>query len=118
VIELTKYKQVIVIRRDLKLGIGKVASQSAHAAVGSMKNVDMDIIEKWENEGSKKIVLKVNSLEELKEIYRKVKDAKLSWFLVKDAGLTQLKAGTITALGIGPVEEKKIDKITGKLKLL
>ena len=112
------YKQVIVVRKDLKLGIGKVASQSAHAAVGSMKNVDMDIIEKWEKEGSKKVVLKVNSLEELKGICRKVKDVRLPCFLVKDAGLTQLKAGTVTALGIGPAEEKKIDKVTGKLKLL
>jgi len=47
-----------------------------------------------------------------------VKNAKLPHFLVKDAGLTQLKVGTITCLGIGPSEEKKIDKITGKLKLL
>jgi PTH2 family peptidyl-tRNA hydrolase len=75
-------------------------------------------LEKWKREGAKKVVLKVKNLEELKNTYKKAKIAKIPCYLVKDAGLTQLKAGTITCLGIGPAEEKKIDKITGKLKLL
>jgi len=111
-------KQVIVVRKDLKWGKGKLASHCAHASVGSVRKTEEEIVKKWEKEGAKKIVLKVSNLEELKQVYKKAKDAKIPNFLVRDAGLTQLKAGTITALGIGPAKEKEIDKITGKLKLL
>ncbi|MEM5855774.1 MAG: aminoacyl-tRNA hydrolase, partial [Candidatus Aenigmatarchaeota archaeon] len=69
-------------------------------------------------EGSKKVVLKVEDEKELMKIYKKVKKEGIPCFLVKDAGLTQLDPNTPTALGIGPAEEHKIDRITGKLKLL
>jgi PTH2 family peptidyl-tRNA hydrolase len=115
------YKQVILVRKDLKLGAGKIASQVAHAAVGSMRKLlqaNPEIVKKWEREGSKKIVLKVNSLEELRSTENLIRRSKIPYFLVRDAGLTQAKSGTVTALGIGPIEESKIDKITGILKLL
>ena len=112
------YKQVIVFRRDIKIGKGKLASHCAHASLGAMKKAESGIVEKWEGEGAKKVVLRVNEIKELRDIYKKSKKSKLPCFLVKDAGLTQLKKGTITCLGIGPAEEKKINKITGKLKLL
>lgn len=112
------YKQVVLIRKDLKWEKGKLAAHAAHAAVGVLKLVDKKVLDRWEVEGSKKVVLKVDNLKQLKEMKEKVKKEKIPCFLVRDAGLTQLKTGTVTALGIGPVEEKKIDKITGKLKLL
>lgn len=112
------FKQAIVVRKDIHMGKGKLISHVLHAAIGVMRRIDDTIIEKWESEGSKKVVLKVNSLKELKDIENKLKKAKMPYFLVKDAGLTQLKAGTVTALGIGPVKENDVDKITGKLKLL
>jgi PTH2 family peptidyl-tRNA hydrolase len=93
-------------------------SQGSHASLGSFLNADTEIRELWLKEGAKKVVLKVNSLKEIKSLHKKAKAAKLPFYLVKDAGLTQVKAGSITALGIGPAEEKEIDKITGKLKLL
>lgn len=95
---------------------GKLISQSLHASLGSLRLVRDEIVKKWEDEGAKKVVLKVD-LEELREAERKLKKEKIPYFLVKDAGLTQVKPGTITALGIGPVEEKRIDRVTGKLKL-
>ncbi|PIX43420.1 peptidyl-tRNA hydrolase, partial [archaeon CG_4_8_14_3_um_filter_38_5] len=37
---------------------------------------------------------------------------------IRDAGRTQIPPNTITALGIGPDNEEKIDKIVKNLKLL
>lgn len=111
------YKQVIIVRSDLKIGKGKMIAQALHAAMGSLSLLKNEIVERWEDEGAKKVVLKSN-LDELKEIERKLKKRNIPYFIVRDAGLTQLKPGTITALGIGPVEENIIDRITGKLKLL
>lgn len=111
------YKQIVVVRKDLKMGKGKLLAHVLHAAIGSLREADEKIIERWEGEGAKKVVLKTWDLKSLREIHKKAKDAKLPCILVKDAGKTQLKAGEITTLGIGPAEEKKIDRITGKLKL-
>jgi PTH2 family peptidyl-tRNA hydrolase len=112
------YKQVIVVRSDIKMSLGKTAAQIAHASLSSCKKADKKVLEKWEREGAKKVVLKVNTLKELLEIYEKVKKEKISCFLVRDAGKTQLKPGTVTCLGVGPDKEDKIDKITKHLKLL
>ncbi|HKZ45421.1 MAG TPA: peptidyl-tRNA hydrolase Pth2 [archaeon] len=114
------YKQVIVFRKDLlrDIGKGKMAAHVAHASVGSFCLADDEAKEKWEKNGSEKVVLKVNGMKEIRELHKRAKETKLPCFLVRDAGLTQLKSGTVTCLAIGPAEEKKIDKITGKLKLL
>ena len=112
------YKQVIILRKDLKWGKGKMITHAIHAAIEAMEKVDKKVIKKWKEEGAKKVVLKVRSLKELRRIEEKLKRAKIPYSKIIDAGKTQLRRGTITAIGIGPIEEKKIDKITGKLKLL
>ena len=61
--------------------------------------------------------MEVDSKEKILKLHEKAKKEKVVCFLVQDAGLTELKSGTITALGLGPDDEKKIDKITGSLKL-
>ncbi|MEM2874371.1 MAG: peptidyl-tRNA hydrolase Pth2 [Candidatus Nanoarchaeia archaeon] len=111
-------KQVLVLRTDLGIGKGKLAAQASHAAVKAVLKSNSKLVEKWDSEGAKKIVVKVNSEKELLKLYKKASKAKLVSVLISDAGLTQLKPGTKTAVGIGPDDEKKIDKITGKLKLL
>ena len=52
------------------------------------------------------------------EICKVARDEKLKCEIIRDAGMTQVEPGSVTALGIGPADDKKIDKITGKLKLL
>lgn len=111
-------KQVIVVRADLKMGKGKLAAQVAHASLASFLKAGFFAKRKWLKQGMKKVVVKVSCEKELIEIYEKAKKAKLPCELIRDAGLTQIKPGTITALGIGPGEDEKIDKITKHLKLL
>jgi PTH2 family peptidyl-tRNA hydrolase len=72
----------------------------------------------WKNSGQKKVVLKIKTMEKLAEIIKKLKSNEIPYFIVKDAGLTQLTPGTTTAVGIGPYLSGEIDKITGDLKLL
>lgn len=112
------YKQAIVVRKDLKLGKGKMAAQVAHASVGAMKKAGRENVKRWESEGAKKVVLKIDGLRKLSNLRRKAVSARLPCFVVRDAGLTQIKKGTVTCIGIGPSEEKKIDEITKDLKLL
>lgn len=111
-------KQAILIRNDLKMGKGKIATQVAHASLEAYKKADKDVVEKWEEGGSKKIVLKANSLNELLEFKKRAGQLKIPQALIKDAGLTQLKESTITCLGLGPDDEEKIDKLIKDLKLL
>ncbi|MCD6467684.1 MAG: peptidyl-tRNA hydrolase [Methanomicrobia archaeon] len=113
-------KQIIVIRADLKLGKGKIASQVAHASLASAelcrKNYP-DIYNKWLYEGQKKIVLKIENKEKLLELYERVK-REIPTVLIKDAGMTQISPDTITCIGIGPWKDEEIDRHTGSLKLL
>ena len=109
-------KQVIVVRTDLKLSKGKLAVQCSHASYSSAKKSKET--SKWEMEGQKKIVLKAKNLDQLIELKEKCVELRLPHALISDAGLTEVKKGTITCLGIGPADEKKIDKVTGSLPLL
>ena len=115
------YKQTIVIRADLGMGRGKIAAQSSHASLGAYKKVSKshpDIARSWETEGQMKVVLKVNSEEELLEYYNKGKAAGIPVELIRDAGHTQLEPGTLTCFAAGPWDENELDSIYGKLRLL
>lgn len=112
------YKQVILVREDLKLPKGKLAVQVSHASLEAASNSDSDVFEEWRLEGAKKVVLKVKDLDDILRYKNLCKSEKLKTALIKDAGRTVLQPGTITCLGIGPDKEHKIDKITGKLKML
>jgi PTH2 family peptidyl-tRNA hydrolase len=114
-------KQVIIVRKDLKMGIGKLAAQVAHAAIlasEKTRNKNFEWFKEWFTVGQPKIILKVNSLKELEEIHKLGQFNNLPTAIVIDAGLTQLDPGTATCLGIGPAPDNLIDKITGGLRLL
>ena len=111
-------KQVILIRQDLKLPIGKACAQSAHASVEAVLKSEKNVVQKWRSEGMTKVALKVADEKELLKYLQEAKDAGLITALITDAGRTVIAPGTRTCLGIGPDEEEKIDAMTGKLKLL
>ncbi len=128
-----KTKQVIVIRKDLKMRRGKQISQGCHASMkaildrGGIKHPDSNqlVIEmtpemkEWLTGIFTKICVSVDSEQELLDIYKQAQDADLVCSLIQDVGLTEFGGvPTYTAVAIGPAKNEDIDKITGELKLL
>ena len=111
-------KQVILVRQDLKLPKGKLASQCSHASVEAVLISDRKIVDEWRKDGMKKSILKVKDLRELLNYERIAKNYRIKIALIRDAGRTFLKNPEITCLAIGPDKEEKIDQITGNLKLI
>jgi len=114
-------KQAIVVRSDLKMGRGKLAAQVAHASLSAAEEASRKNegwYADWKEEGQAKIVLKARGEDELEDLLRRARSLHVSASLIQDRGLTQLKPGTTTCIGLGPAPDELIDKITGKLKLL
>lgn len=112
------HKQVIIVRADLKLPKGKMSAQVAHASLEAALKSDKKILEEWRKNGAKKVVLKVNTEDEILRLKEQAESMKLKTALIRDSGKTVLEPGTITCLGIGPDDEKKIDKVSGKLRMV
>lgn len=110
-------KQVIVVRSDLRLSKGKLAAQAAHGAVSAFTESGVKG-KSWLREGQKKVVLKCKDLAHLKQLKEKCDALGIKSVLISDAGLTEIKKGTITVLAIGPDKEERINKVTGSLPLL
>ena len=125
-------KQMIVIRKDLNMRKGKMVAQGAHASMAVFFNLMVengdgflipgkkitDAMHEWMTGRFAKICVYVNSEQELLDLYQRAKAAKLPCSLIKDAGLTEFKEPTYTAVAIGPELPEKIDPLTGQLPLL
>ena len=138
-------KMVLIVRKDLKMGVGKIAAQCCHAAVGVieriMKGSDPTwrrwyatlphppplpplfcVLNKrytlWNRRGCTKVALKLDSQEAILDLRTKTKEAGVPYYLVSDAGRTQIAAGSKTVLSVGPAPISKVDAICGHLKLL
>ena len=76
------FKMVILVRKDLKMGVGKIAAQCCHAAVGACRR---NTYKDWENQGEAKIVLAVKDLNELRKYCQLARGAGLPCYEVQDA---------------------------------
>lgn len=126
-------KQVLVIRKDLKMRRGKEIAQGSHASMGTIfDTAEIEIrdgkaylvvplpenTKSWFEDKFTKICLCCESEAELLELHSKAQKAGLICSLILDAGLTEFGGkATYTALGIGPDLTSKINPITGHLKL-
>ena len=138
-----KSKQMIVVRRDLKMRKGKIAAQAGHACVeatlmalareGRLKQIRADESRVWLNHGLfdsttpltnwfdsgiAKVCVYVDSEEELLDIERKGREQGFIVALIRDAGLTEFGGEpTLTCLAFEPLYPEQIDPITGELPL-
>ncbi len=113
-------KQVIILRKDLNMRLGKSVAQGAHASQMAKDNVtDESIIALWLETGMTKICVGIGSEESLIDLYNQAKAINLPCSLIVDSGRTEFHGiETKTAVAIGPALASEIDKITKDLKLL
>lgn len=112
---------VLVTRSDLPLSAGKLAAQVAHAAVDCAlltKKKKPEWFAKWKQEGAKKVIVKVECLDDFFPLEEKAEKLGICTSIISDAGLTEIPAGTETVLGIGPAPSNLLDQVTGALPLL
>jgi PTH2 family peptidyl-tRNA hydrolase len=139
-----KAKQMIVMRRDLKMRKGKIAAQAGHACVeatlmalaregrldqvrvtpdGSWVYLDHDQADSsalcdWFDAGVAKVCVYVDSEEELLEVARQGRQRGFLVALIRDAGFTEFHGEpTYTCLAFEPLPAEDIDPITGELPL-
>lgn len=110
-------KQAIIINEDLSMSKGKTAAQSCHASLNAYLKSDTELRSEWKSSGAKKIVLKTEA-SNFNDIMRRAETLNIPCYKVIDAGLTEIKSGSQTAIGLGPDKASKIDQITGELKLV
>lgn len=95
-------KQVILMRTDLGMSVGKMCAQAVHACILA---------------STPTVVVAVSSARELVLLTDDAGRKGLSNKQVRDAGHTEVPAGTLTCGSIYG-DDKKVDSITGALRLL
>lgn len=136
---MAETKQVIVVRKDLKMPRGKIAAQASHASVVALVQsmfgkrleesdfdgfqinktpiVD-DATKDWLVGEFTKICVCVESEQELMNIYKRAEESGLNVCLITDNGHTCFNGvKTKTCLAIGPCFSADVDPITKDLKL-
>ena len=112
------HKMVMVVNESLKMGKGKIAAQCCHGCLGSYKRASEKAITIWRSQGQAKIAVKAQDEADLHKVAEAARANRIPFYLVADAGRTQIAAGSITVCAVGPAPIAQIDKITGQFKLL
>ncbi|KAF0890705.1 hypothetical protein E2562_004207 [Oryza meyeriana var. granulata] len=114
------FKMVLVVRNDLKMGKGKIAAQCSHATLGLFKKLQQRApksLRRWERCGQVKVVVKIESEEDMLVLQGRAKSLNLPTHITIDAGRTQIAPNSRTVMAIlGPAD--MVDDVTGSLKLL
>lgn len=136
-------KQILIVRKDLKMRKGKIGAQCAHASMGAILNlmkskiipnefnhnhskkqlileyyIENSVLGSWLDGSFTKICVYVESEEELLALHEQAKKAGLINCLITDSGKTEFNGvPTNTVLAIGPAYDEALDPITGKLPL-
>lgn len=133
------YKQIIIVRKDLKMSPGKTAAQVSHASSMFMMNwfkknccfgyaegkVNENIISKWMEGEYTKCILEAKNKSQLLKAMIAAESAGMKenedFFLVYDNCHTELEpeedGRTLTCIGFLPMDSEKINTITKRYQL-
>lgn len=121
---MSEVKQVIVMRKDLKMRRGKEIAQGAHAAMSFLvkkavaKENFTDAERAWMEGLFTKVCVRVESDDALMAVARAAEKEGVRVEVITDSGKTEFGGvPTRTCLALGPDHASKIDSVTGHLEL-
>lgn len=108
---------------------GKMAAQCSHATLSCYKKIgraaqknptspEARILRRWEQRGQAKVAVQIKGQDGLMDLMGIARSLDITAEVIADAGRTQIDAGSLTVLGVGPAPKSLVDKVTGHLKLL
>lgn len=109
-----------LVRRDLGMGKGKISAQCGHALTGVLHRSWQDPVTRafCSTQRDRRIItLKVESLDQLKQVQAELSQLKTPTYLQVDAGLTQIPENTPTVLAVGPTTDPRVTERIRGLKL-
>ncbi|KAF9306571.1 hypothetical protein BGZ74_005149 [Mortierella antarctica] len=98
----------------------KAAAQCCHATLANYKELAKKApktLKQWEYCGQAKVTLKIDSEEDMLLLQAQAMSLGLAAHSIRDAGRTQIAAGSRTVLAVGPGPVSIINSVTGHLKL-
>lgn len=113
------YYMYIIVNGGLKMQKGKIASQVGHAVQKVTEYCLKECPKLWKKYNSSctpKIVLKTQTEEELLNVIDKTEDIFKCYVI--DAGKTQIKPNSLTAVGYIPMSKECVPTVLNDLKLL
>lgn len=110
----------ICVRKDLKMGVGKIAAQAIHASRQLKINTNPKSTSNraWELNCNKTIVLKLDNEEELNRVKQYCITHKVPIAVQVDAGFTQVPSNTTTCIACGIVNDENSFHFFSQFKLL
>ena len=113
-------KQIIVMRTDLGMGVGKMIAQGAHASMKvTQLHFNDERVKSWLDGAFTKIVVEVGSEQELLKVYDKAKEHGLLVERIDDNGRTVFNNNvTLTCIAVGPDTHENLKPVTGRLRLM
>jgi peptidyl-tRNA hydrolase, PTH2 family len=126
--------QYIIVRKDLDMSQGKMSAQVAHASVATIAPECYDrIINKqhiqryararqtWFDGAFAKVVLKVNTKQQMMNLIEKLKERSMPFTIIRDACRTELTPeendSTLTCIGLVPMMRNDIPDFLQKLRV-
>ena len=134
------YKQIIIVRKDLNMSIGKICSQVSHGSMAFLSwfvrnNVDLDghidawidedVLHNWIEGEFTKYVLQAKNKSQLLKAKTMAEELGMKegedFWLIRDNCHTELEpeedGRTLTVIGFKPMDSEIIDKIGRKYHL-
>lgn len=113
-------KMWLAIRTDLGMSPGKIAVQAAHAATHLQMRAHYKIYAlfmDYMRSSTAKVAVRVDTELALRRVAAEAEKAGLLWYVVHDAGRTEIAAGSPTVCAFGPAYRADLPPYLKRLQL-